>query len=112
MNKYHAHKTVIDGITFSSRKEANRYSELKLLEQAGGIKNLRLQPRYLLLGAFVDRSGTKHRPVHYVADFSYLDKRHGWQEVIEDVKGGFKTEVYKLKKKFFLSKYNPIFIET
>lgn len=38
--KYHNRKTVIDGITFDSAKEARRYMELKLLERAGEISNL------------------------------------------------------------------------
>ena len=46
--KYNARKVEIDGITFDSLKEANRYSELKLLEKAGLIKDLTLQPRFNL----------------------------------------------------------------
>jgi len=111
-SKYGAKPQVVDNIRFASQKEHRRYKELQILLRAGGIKNLRLQPRYLLLDGFADRNGIKHRPVFYVADFAYLDRRHDWQEVVEDVKGGFKTEVYKIKKKLFLSKYNPIFIET
>ena len=47
-NKYGARKTVIDGITFDSKREAIRYQELKLLERAGEIKDLELQPKYIL----------------------------------------------------------------
>ncbi|MDD3747626.1 MAG: DUF1064 domain-containing protein, partial [Anaerostipes sp.] len=43
-SKYGARKTVIDGITFDSKREAKRYQELKLLEQAGEISYLELQP--------------------------------------------------------------------
>ena len=48
-NKYGNKKTVVDGITFDSRKEAKRYQELKLLEKAGEIKDLRRQVVHLLL---------------------------------------------------------------
>jgi hypothetical protein len=46
MNKYHARKTELDGYIFDSKAEARRYSELKLLEVAGKISNLQLQPKY------------------------------------------------------------------
>jgi dsDNA-binding SOS-regulon protein len=42
-NKYLNKKTEIDGITFASKKEAKRYSELKLLEKAKKIEDLQLQ---------------------------------------------------------------------
>ena len=48
-NKYGNKKTVVDGITFDSRKEAKRYQELKLLEKAGEIKDLRRQVKYELI---------------------------------------------------------------
>ena len=44
--KYKNKKTVYDGITFDSKKEAQRYSELKLLEKVGKIKNLKRQESY------------------------------------------------------------------
>lgn len=40
MQKYKAKKTEYDGIMFDSKKEAQRYAELKILERAGVIKNL------------------------------------------------------------------------
>ena len=45
MSKYRNVKTEVDGILFASKKEARRYSELKLLERAGEIAHLELQPR-------------------------------------------------------------------
>ena len=48
-NKFGAVKTVIDGITFASKKEAERYKILALLESQGKIDNLRLQPRFPLM---------------------------------------------------------------
>jgi hypothetical protein len=48
-NKYRNIKTIVDGITFASKKEAKRYSELKLLERAGMITDLELQPAFNLI---------------------------------------------------------------
>jgi hypothetical protein len=86
--KYGAKKTVIDGITFASAKEARRYSELSWLAKAGSISGLELQPRFPVV-----INGVK--VCTYIADFAYFD---GKSRVIEDVKG-FKTPIYKLKKK-------------
>lgn len=110
-SKYGNRKTEIDGITFASRKEANRYNELKLLQKAGDIEQLELQPRYTLQEAFKDKKGILHRKIEYVADFSYGDKTI-LQWVVEDCKG-MQTEVYKLKKKLFLYKYRDFeFLES
>ena len=49
MNKYNAVKVNVDGITFDSKKEAERYSELKLLERCGAISDLELQVEYKLI---------------------------------------------------------------
>ena len=100
MNKYHARKTVIDGITFDSASESNRYSELKMLEKHGEITDLRRQVPFVLLDDYVI-SGKKKRGIKYVADFVYFEDDI---EHIEDVKG-FLTPVYKLKKKMFESRY-------
>lgn len=101
-SKYEAKKTLVDGVVFDSKKEAARYQELKLLEKAGGIKDLSLQPNFLLQDKFKCQ-GKTHRKIEYIADFQYyIIKDKKW--VIEDVKG-FKTDVYKLKKKLFLKKY-------
>ena len=100
--KYHNRQTTIDGITFDSRKEAERYIELRLLQRVGKISKLKLQPEYELLPGFtVD--GIRHRKTVYRADFEYVDENTG-QMVVEDVKG-MKTDVYRLKKKLFAWKY-------
>ena len=97
MSKYNAIKTTIDGITFDSRKEASRYTELKLLSKAGEIRELRLQVPFEL----IPKRG-KLRAIRYIADFAYADN-HG-NDIVEDVKG-MKTQVYKLKKRMMLEKY-------
>ena len=102
-SKYNAVKTEVDGIKFDSVKESKRYANLKLLERAGVIENLKLQPRFLLQEGFT-YNGHKERKIEYVADFQY--ERNG-QTIVEDVKG-MKTEVYKLKRKLFLYKYRDI----
>ena len=101
-NKYKNKKTIVDGIPFDSKKEAGRYQELKLMTRGGLIKNLELQPEFEILPAY-RRNGKKVQNIKYIADFKYTDIQRGI-EVVEDVKG-FKTNVYKLKKKMFLYKY-------
>lgn len=96
MSKYHARKTVVDGITFDSRREASRYEVLKGMESRGEIKDLRLQVRYEL----IPKHG-KNRAVFYIADFVYVQDG---EEVVEDCKG-YRTEIYKLKKKIFEWRY-------
>lgn len=108
-SKYHARKTVVDGITFDSRREAKRYGELKLLERAGAIKGLRRQVRYELIPAF-DVGGKHYRPTSYVADFVYTDCETGG-EVVEDCKG-YRTDVYRLKAKLFAHKFGVVILET
>lgn len=99
-SKYSSAKTDIDGIRFDSKKEAEFYAELKLRERAGEISHLRLQPRYLLQGAF-KHEGKQYREMEYVADFEYIENG---VIVVVDVKG-FRTAVYMIKRKLFLYRY-------
>lgn len=98
-NKYSNKKTTVDGITFASKKEANRYSELVLMEKAKIISNLMLQVSFPLQSSFIDSMGNYHREIKYIADFTYFDRDGKYH--IEDCKG-MRTEVYKIKKKLFL----------
>ena len=93
-NKYHAKKTVVDGIEFDSAKEAKRYVKLREMQEAGRIQGLRLQVPYEILPSF-ECEGVKYRGMKYVADFVYYSDG---KVVVEDCKG-FKTPEYKLKKK-------------
>lgn len=106
-SKYRAKKTTVDGITFDSRKEADRYLVLKGMEDDGAIEDLRRQVRYELVPAF-DVDGRHYRPVYYVADFVYVEDG---KEVVEDVKG-VRTDVYKLKSKLFARRYGMSIKET
>lgn len=99
-SKYRAVKTIVDGIKFDSRAEAVRYGELKLLQKAGKITRLILQPAYELIPPF-KRNGKTHRAVIYKADFCYIE--NGCLH-IEDVKG-FATADFKNKMKLFLFKH-------
>lgn len=109
-NKYGAKKIECDNIIFHSEGEMRRYSELKILEKKGLIKDLILQPRFLLQESFV-YEGKKYRKIEYVADFQYYDNMIN-KIVVEDFKG-FKTKEYNIKKKMFLYKYkNYKFIES
>ena len=100
-HKYNAKKTTIDGITFDSKAEARRYGELKLLEKAGQIHHLKLQPSFVLLPTFTDSTGKTQRGIKYVADFSYSEN---YVQVVEDVKG-VETPVFKIKAKLFRHQY-------
>ena len=95
--KFRNRPTEIDGHKFDSQAEGRRYEELRLLELAGEISDLRVHPKWDLVvnGALICR---------YTADFCYLPKGPG-DYVIEDVKGGqaTKTAVYKIKKKLMLA---------
>ena len=103
MSKYNARKTIIDGIKFDSKKEAGRYKELKLLERAGEIKNLQLQPRFTLQESFIYQGKTE-RKITYIADFMYEEKNG--EVVVEDVKSEItKTPLYRVKRKLFLKRY-------
>jgi hypothetical protein len=92
-NKYGNVKTTVDGFAFDSKKEAARYGELKLLQRAGEIRDLELQPRFPLVV-------NGHKVCTYVGDFKYTEL--AGVEVIEDVKG-VKTDVYRLKAKLMLA---------
>lgn len=100
MNKYRNKKTQIDMYVFDSIAESKRYKELALLERAGEISELTLQPKFLLQESF-KKNGKTYRKIEYIADFMYREKG---QIVIEDVKGK-ETEVFKLKRKLFEYKY-------
>jgi hypothetical protein len=100
-SKYGNRKTTLNGVEFDSHKEAQRYAQLRLLERAGRITNLRCQVKYILIPAQRDEKGKLlERECSYVADFVYFDLTLG-REVVEDAKG-YRTDAYKLKKKMML----------
>ena len=98
-NKYKNKKTTFDGIKFDSIKEMNRYKELRLLEKGGAIKDLELQPEFLLIPTLRYKDKKTDRKTVYKADFKYIDNKG--KIIVEDVKG-FKTDVYKIKRKLLI----------
>ena len=100
MSKYKNKKTQVDMYVFDSIAESKRYKELALLEKAGKITKLELQPRFLLQESF-KKNGKTYRKIEYIADFKYMENG---QLIVEDVKGK-ETEVFKLKRKLFEKKY-------
>lgn len=96
--KYHNTKTEIDGIRFDSKKEGRRYTELRIMQEAGEISGLRLQVPFELIPNQYGKDGkVAERKVKYIADFVY--QRDG-DIVVEDVKSkASRTDVYRLKKK-------------
>ncbi len=103
MNKYRNTITESHGIKFHSKKEANRYQELLVLQKIGVISELKLQQRYPLLVNDV-------LVCTYVADFEYLDHEKK-KLIVEDVKG-VKTNVYVIKRKLFYATHGFNIFET
>lgn len=107
-HKYNAKKTVVNGIKFDSKAEANRYCELMLWIKSGDISDLELQPEFIICPR-VRFNGRWQQARKYIADFKY--KMNG-EDIVEDVKG-FRTTEYTLKRNLFLSQYPQYtFIET
>ena len=100
MSKYKNKKVVVDNILFDSKKEANYYTKLKILKDAGKITDLELQKKFILQDKFT-LNGKTYRAITYVADFVYKDDK-GMHVV--DTKG-YRTQVYKIKKKLFMKRF-------
>ncbi|ADV47042.1 DUF1064 domain-containing protein [Nitratifractor salsuginis] len=105
-HKYRAKKITIDGYTFDSRAEGRRYQELRLLERAGKIQDLQLQPVFYLAERYkIATNTTKNGKstvggLKYTADFQYVQDG---RMVVEDVKGMVTTD-YNMRKKLFMAK--------
>lgn len=98
-SKYAAVPTVVDGVRFASKREAQRYFELKMRLLAREITDLELQPKFP-----VEVRGKK--VCTYIADFQY---RENGVLVVEDVKSpATKTPVYRLKKKLCEALYGIV----
>ena len=112
MSKYRNKKVLVDGVAFDSKKEAKRYRELKLLEDAGIIEKLERQVKFDLLPNQKDPDGKViERKVQYVADFVYM--KNG-KVVVEDVKGyrdGGAYRVFVIKRKLMLYRFGLKVIE-
>lgn len=116
MSKYGNRKVTVDGISFDSKKEARRYTDLKLLARAGEISNIERQVKFVLIPAqyeVVERYGKDGRRLRdakklierecaYIADFTYTDSSGKY--VVEDTKG-MRTKDYIIKRKLMLHRY-------
>ena len=103
-NKYGAKRTTVDGITFASIAESRRYELLKMLERAGQITNLVLQPEFEVHRAYKHPvTGKRIRAIKYRADFAYYDVLED-KHIIEDVKG-FENAIFKMKRKIVEDEY-------
>lgn len=117
-NKYRNRKITMDGISFDSVQEYNRWCELQLFERAGKIQKLQRQIKYILIptqyGFERDKkTGRKkrvcwERKTEYVADFVYLEND---KLIVEDCKG-FRTKEYIIKRKLMLQNYGIRIRET
>ena len=111
-NKYHNKKVTYNGIKFDSKKERDRYIQLKCFERLGKITKLELQPKFLLIDTIHYKDKT-YPKTYYKADFKYFDNEKG-KYIVEDVKSPItaKDKVYRLKIKMLLTKYPDIdFVE-
>lgn len=110
--KYRNKVTILDGIRFDSRKEASRWAELRMLERAGVIRDLRRQVKYILIPAQHIQPGKGRRKLiekecAYIADFVYTENG---KIVVEDTKG-VKTAAYIIKRKLMLERYGIRILE-
>jgi hypothetical protein len=108
-HKYGAVQTEVDGIKFPSKKEAARYTQLRLLERAGNIRKLELQPRFALIAdggqpvKYPVKNSENGRQAYALMDFKYFDiENRRW--IVEDVKGK-DTPLSKLKRAMVEAQY-------
>lgn len=97
MNKFGAIPQVVDGIRFDSLREARRWGELRLMEKAGEIRNLRRQVKINLQGQNGPLKTRTGKIMRLTVDFAYEDRRLNWAEVYEDSKG-HPTRDYEVRR--------------
>lgn len=106
MSKYGARKTPCNnGHIHDSAKEARRCNDLHLLQRAGQISRLTIEPQFWFV---IDGIQIKHdngRRVGIKADFQYFE---GESNVVEDVKAADwkgRARDYPLRKAVFRALY-------
>lgn len=110
MTKYRAQKTVIDGITFASKREAVFYVTYRTKEQAGLIRELTLQPKFPLIYddkpilGLPAKDGRRGKKLAFFADFSFVDVDTGKRHIV-DVKG-VDTPISRLKRALIKAMYD------
>lgn len=101
MSKYGNRTVITEDGKFDSLKELRRWQELKLLQRAGEIYELRRQVPFVLIPVQKDEKGKViEREVKYIADFAYRNRNDN-RLVIEDTKG-MRTKEYIIKRKLML----------
>ncbi len=101
MSKYGAKKTTFQGMEFDSKREAERFAQLRFMQMGRIISDLKCQVKYELIPCQRDEDGKIiERSVSYIADFVYTDRKTG-QTVVEDAKG-CRTKEYIIKRKLML----------
>lgn len=103
MSKYHSKITMVGDKKFHSHKEADRFVELTLMEKAKAIQDLKTQVSFPLI-----KKSSYGREIKYIADFVYYENG---VMVVEDTKG-FRTDVYRLKKRMMAELYGIEIKET
>jgi hypothetical protein len=91
-SKYHNKRIEFNGKVYDSVREAGWAANFQALRDRGLIVDYKEQERIVL----VPGDG-KLRPIVYVADFTFVEAATGRKRVM-DAKG-FKTQVYRLKKR-------------
>jgi hypothetical protein len=103
-HKYHVNSSreerTMDGHVFDSLAEMGRYVELRMMEKAKAIKELVLQPSFVI----IPKGPRIKRARKFTPDFSYTEKN---RQIIEDVKG-FITKDYELRRDLFLSQHPDV----
>lgn len=97
--------------TFDSRKEARRFDQLMAMLRAGLIRDLALQPEFVIASRVYDKAAGRYMGARkYVADFQYIEASSG-KQVVEDVKSAAtrKDKTYRLKRHLFLERYGKEF---
>lgn len=108
MSKYKNTKIISEGEKFDSRKEFNRYLELLIYQESGVIQDLKRQVPFVICDKVINEEGkVLQRESKYIADFTYI--KDG-ELVVEDAKG-FRTDLYKLKKKLMFQRYGILIKE-
>ncbi len=105
-HKFNARRTFRDGLWFDSKREADRWSELHLMQRAGLISDLKKPPARVVFPPYIRCDKNPIRAIKYKPDFEYVETDTG-QRVVEDVKG-VETAVFKLKRKLFEHRYGIV----
>lgn len=104
-NKYHAQRCQMDGYSFDSKAEMQRYRDLKLMLATGTIRDLQVHPVFDLVVGDV-------RIGRYIADFAYQDRAKRWARIVEDVKSKpTMTAVYRIKKRLMHALHGVVITE-